>query len=72
MDSKGWIAAFPGVWKYETGSSPITLTGIAGVGPAPYLNELPATEKRESVEVDRFNNHTVIRIPLKKNETVFG
>ena len=67
-----WIAEFPGVWKYESGELPVTLTGLAGVEPASYLKELPETELPERVQCNVFNGNTVLRIPLEKGEQVFG
>ena len=67
-----WKEVFPGVWKYDTGKPPATLTGLAGVKPSPFLSELPKTEKQKRPETGRFNGYAVIRVPLEENEQVFG
>ena len=72
MNLPQWITVFPGVWKYESGDSPLTLTGLAGVAPAPYLRELPQTAMRTRVQIDTFNGSTVLRMPLAQGEQVFG
>ncbi len=72
MINKKWHARFPGIWTFEQGEASITLTGIAGIKPAPYLKQLADTEKPERISIDSFNGHTVLRIPLEKDEQVFG
>ncbi len=72
MDSINWHTQFPGVWTFETEDAPTTLTGIAGVEPAPFLQELPKTAMPERCQLDNFNGNTVLRLPLAKDEQVFG
>jgi len=67
-----WNRFSPGVWRAETGSEPITLTGLSGVDPAPGLREGPEADFPVDVEADETSEFLVLRIPLSDEERIFG
>ena len=67
-----WQNIFPGVWKKRLGNPEITLTGVANTDPVKHLSELCEMELPGNYACERFGDYTVLRIPLREGDRVFG